>query len=142
MTNSPDPNRQPSTASQKLKNLLFSRTSIALGIPLLLVLAGGAWWLRMFVYEQLAPLVEKNLTQTFNRPVRVGQVERFSLTGLRLGASSVPATATDPDRASVEAVEVSFDLLPVLFTRTLNLDVTLVNPELFAISITFEIYAS
>jgi len=131
MTNSPDPDNQAQNSNWRLKNLLFSRTSIALGIPLILGLAAGAWWLRSFVYEQLAPLVERNLTQTFQRPVKVGQVERFSLTGLRLGPSSVPATPTDPDRASVEAVEVAFNPLQLIFTRTLKLDVTLINPDIY-----------
>ncbi len=132
MTNSPNPNNQPKvTASQRLRSLLFSRTAIALGIPLLLGLAAAAWWTRNFVYQQLAPLVEKNLAQTLNRPVQLGQVERFSPTGLRFGASSVPATTTDPDRISMDAVNVAFDPLRLLFTRTLKLDVTLVNPNIY-----------
>lgn len=110
---------------------MFSRTAIALGIPLLLGLAAAAWWTRNFVYQQLAPLVEKNLAQTLNRPVQLGQVERFSPTGLRFGASSVPATLTDPDRVSMDAVHVAFDPLRLLFTRTLKLDVTLVNPNVY-----------
>ncbi len=131
MTKSPDPENQPQTSNWQWKRLLFSRVSVAIGIPLLLGLAAAAWWLRMFVYEQLAPLVAKNLTQTFNRPVQLGRVERFSLNGLRFGATSVPATPTDPDRASVEAVDVAFNPLQLIFTRTLKLDVTLVNPDVY-----------
>lgn len=131
MTNSPDPENQATTSNWRWKRLLFSRVSIAIGIPLLLGLAAGAWWLRTFVYEQLAPLVAKSLTQTLKRPVQIGRVERFYPNGLRLGASSVPATKTDPDRVSIESVEVAFNPLQLLFTRTLNLDVTLVNPNIY-----------
>lgn len=135
MTNSPpETDNKPSvttTPSNRLKTLLFSRVSIALGIPLLLGLAAGALWLRMFVYEQLAPLIGKNLSKTFNRSVQIGEVEQFSLNGLRLGATSVPATSADPDRVSIEAVEVAFNPLQLLFTRTLPLDVTLVNPRIY-----------
>jgi translocation and assembly module TamB len=121
---SPQPNRH-------LKNILFSRTTIAIGVLILVCVAAGAWWLQRFIYEQLSPLVEKNLSQTLKRPIKVGRVERFGLTGLRLGATSVPATATDPDTALIEAVEVNFNLLAVLFSRTLPLDVILVNPKVY-----------
>lgn len=131
MTNSPESENQTKSSSWRWKRLLFSRVSIAIGIPLLLGLAAAAWWLRMFVYEQLAPLVAKNLTQTFNRPVQIGRLERFSLNGLRFGATSVPATPTDSDSVSIQAVDVAFNPLQVLFTRTLKLDVTLVNPDVF-----------
>lgn len=131
MTNSPEPENQATTSNWRWKKLLFSRVSIAIGIPLLLGLAVGAWWLRIFVYQQLAPLVAKNLTQTLKRPVKVGQLERFSLNRLQFGASSVPATKTDPDNVSIESVEVAFDPLQLLFTRSVDLDVTLVNPDVY-----------
>lgn len=132
MKKSPNPVKQPKPEHiQRLRFLLLSRTSITLGVLMLVGFAGGAWWLRIFVYERLAPLVEKNLTQTLNRPVQLGTVERFSLTGLQFGKSSVPATKTDPDRVLVEAVDVAFDPLRLLFTRTLKLDVTLVNPDIY-----------
>lgn len=129
MTKPPNPVKSEPRSHQRL--LRLSRTGIALGIPLLVALAGGGWWLWNFVFEQLAPLVEKNLTQTLKRPVQLGRVEQFSLTGLRFGASSVPATPTDPDKASVKAVDVAFDPLQLLLTRTLKLDVTLVNPNVY-----------
>jgi translocation and assembly module TamB len=85
----------------------------------------------MFVHEQLAPLIERNLSQSLKRPVQLGRVERFSLNSLRFGASAVPATPTDPDRLSVEAVDVAFDPLQLLISRKLNLDVTLDKPEIY-----------
>jgi translocation and assembly module TamB len=132
MTKSPNSNNQSEPGSnQRLRFLLLIRTGIALGIPLLAGVAGGAWWLWVFVQKDLAPLVQKNLTQTLKRPVQLGRVERFSLTGLRFGPTSVPATPTDPDRASVKAVEVGFNPLHLVFTRTLKLNVTLVQPDVY-----------
>jgi translocation and assembly module TamB len=107
------------------------RTGIYLGIPLLIGTAGGAWWLWVFVQEKLAPLVQANLIQTLNRDVQLGKVERVSLTSLRFGKSGIPATTSDRDRAAVDAVEVNFDLLQLAFTRTLKLDVTLINPNIY-----------
>ncbi len=133
MMKSPNPVKNPEPRfNRNLRFLLLNRNTIALGIVTLLIsLGGGAWWLWIFVYKELAPLVEKNLAQTLNRPVHLGRVERFSLTSLQFGQSSVPATATDPDRVAVDAVDVAFDPVQLLFTRTLKLDVTLVNPNIY-----------
>ncbi|MUL35370.1 translocation/assembly module TamB domain-containing protein [Gloeocapsopsis dulcis] len=132
MKNPPDLDNQTEPRAQRnSRSLLSYRTGIAIGAPVLLGLIAGGWWLWTFVNEQLAPLVERNLTQTLNRPVELGRVERFSPTGLRFGASAIPATATDPDRASVTAVDVAFNPLQLLITRTLRLDVTLVNPDVY-----------
>lgn len=132
MTKPPNPDKQSQLSSNSHQwQLLASRTGIALGVPLLVGLAGGTWWLWNFVHNDLAPLVQKTLIQIVNRPVQMGRLESFSLTGLRFGATSVPATPTDRDRASVRAVDVAFNPLEVLFTRSLNLDVTLVQPDVF-----------
>ncbi|HEY9813407.1 MAG TPA: hypothetical protein V6D31_07715 [Candidatus Sericytochromatia bacterium] len=135
MNNSPKLEEKPKSGSrplnQRITLILLSRPSSNIGIILLLtVLAGlGAAWL--YIETQLAPLVEQNLTQTLNRPVQLGQVEGFSFTGLRFGRSAVPATRTDPDRLSVESVNVGFNPLKLLFDRTLQLDVTLIKPDAY-----------
>jgi translocation and assembly module TamB len=116
---------------QRFWFMLFRRTGIYLGIPLLVGVAGGAWWLWGFVQEQLAPIIQANLIQTLNRDVQLGQVERVSLTSLRFGKSAIPATNKDRDRATVEAVEVKFDLFQLALTRTLKLDITLINPDVY-----------
>lgn len=131
MTNSPDPEQPKPSFSRRLQSLLLSRTGVAISVPILVGVVGGGWWLWVFVHERLSPLVEKNLAQTLNRPVQLGELESFSLSGLRFGSTSVPATPTDPDRVSVEAVNVTFDPLALLFSRTLLLDVTLVNPDIY-----------
>ncbi|MBW4665617.1 MAG: translocation/assembly module TamB domain-containing protein [Chroococcus sp. CMT-3BRIN-NPC107] len=120
-----------SNSRQRFWFVLLRRTGIYLGIPLVIGTAGGAWWLWVFVQERLAPIVQANLIQTLNRNVQLGQVERVSLTSLRFGKSAIPATPTDRDRATVEAVEVKFDLFQLAFTRTLKLDVTLINPDVY-----------
>lgn len=131
MTHSPDPDRQPSPRNRRLWLLLLSRTSFGLGIVVLAGLAGGAWWAWMFVRTDLAPLIEQNLSQTLSRPVKLGQVEGFSLSSIRFGPSSVPATQTDPDRLTLDRVDVGFNLWQLLFTRTLQPDITLINPNIY-----------
>ncbi|MEH2411585.1 translocation/assembly module TamB domain-containing protein [Nostoc sp.] len=111
--------------------LVLRRGSIALGGLLLLAIVIGIWRLWTFVQTELTPLAQQSLTTTLNRPVKLGRVRQFSLTGVQFTASAIPATPTDPDRAAIESVEVSFDLLQLIFNRHLKLDVTLVNPDIY-----------
>ena len=120
---SPEPNRP--------QRPLWSRLLwLGGGLSLLGVSAGG-WWAWRFVQTQLAPLVSENLAQTFDRPVQVGPVEGIWLNQLSFGPSTVPATATDADRVKIESVKVNFNLLELLWHRTLSLDVTLVRPDIY-----------
>ncbi|TVP66656.1 MAG: translocation/assembly module TamB [Nodularia sp. (in: Bacteria)] len=132
MTKSPNEDHQSnSSAHKRLWLLVLSRGGIALGGLLLVGMAGGIWRLWSFVQKELTPLAESGITDTLNRPVNLGQVTGFSLTGVQFGASTIPATPTDPDRAVVDAVEVGFDPLRLIFNRQLKLDVTLVNPDIY-----------
>ncbi|HEY9835123.1 MAG TPA: translocation/assembly module TamB domain-containing protein [Stenomitos sp.] len=140
MTNAPNPGNEPEPTSgnqpeqpsaSPVRQRQWHRLAIILSLLLLSGIGGGLTWVWFFVYRQLAPQVETTVTKLLNRPVKLGRVEGFSPTGLRFGASSLPATATDSDRASAEAVEVSFNLLPLLTDRTLPLDVTLVKPKAY-----------
>ncbi|AFY31712.1 translocation/assembly module TamB [Calothrix sp. PCC 7507] len=132
MTQSPNQDdRSNSPVHRRLMLLLFSRAGLVLSGILLLGVALGIWRLWTFVQKELTPLAEKNLTNTLNRPVKLGGVTEFSLTGVRFGASAIPATATDPDRVAIDAVEVGFSPLQLIFNRRLKLDVTLVNPDIY-----------
>ncbi|WP_071190466.1 translocation/assembly module TamB domain-containing protein [Trichormus sp. NMC-1] len=111
--------------------MILSRGGVALGALLLLGIIGGIWRLRDFVQTELAPLAEKNLTSTLNRPVKLGQLKEFSLMGVRFAASEIPPTPTDSDRATIEAVEASFDPWQLIVNRRLKLDVTLINPDVY-----------
>ncbi len=128
MTDSPTPNPQNETSETRRR---IPRVAIAIGVISLVgtgVGVGALWW---FVYQQLVPLVTKELSKTLDRPIKIGKVEGFSLTGLKLGLSSLPPTDTDPDLATIEGVEVGFNPLEVLLRRRLGLDVTLINPTIY-----------
>ncbi|AFY47940.1 hypothetical protein Nos7524_2088 [Nostoc sp. PCC 7524] len=128
---SPQDNQSPNNDRKRLWLLMLKRGGIALGSILLLGLIGGTWRLWIFIQKELTPLAQTSLTDTLNRPVTLGKVTEFSLTGVKFGASAIPATPTDPDRVAVDAVEVGFNPLPLIFNRQLNLDVTLVNPDAY-----------
>ncbi|MEG4027762.1 MULTISPECIES: translocation/assembly module TamB domain-containing protein [unclassified Microcoleus] len=127
MTNSDDNKNQlaPRPHRRWWRLLLLSGTGLS--ILALVGAAVGYQWVR----EKLAPLVETEVSQLLKRPVQLGRLEGFSLTGLRFGRSTLPATPTDPDYASTEAVEVQFSIWPLLFNRTLKLDITLVKPNAY-----------
>ncbi|MCC5646079.1 translocation/assembly module TamB domain-containing protein [Nostoc sp. CHAB 5824] len=131
MTHSPNSENNQKPPNPRLWLLLLGRTSLALGVVLLVGIAVGAWWARKYIYTDLAPLVQQNLEQLLERPVKVGKVERFSLTSLRFSSLSIPATPTDPDRVVAKALDVQFSPLQLLLTRKLALNVTLVQPNVY-----------
>ncbi|WP_448268803.1 translocation/assembly module TamB domain-containing protein [Nostoc sp. DSM 114159] len=131
MTRSPNSENNQEPSNRRLWLLLLGRTSLALGGVLLVGIIVGAWWARNYVYKDLAPLVQQNLEQLLGRPVKVGNVERFSLSSLRFSSLSIPATPNDADRVVAKALDVQFSPLQLLLTRKLVLDVTLVQPNVY-----------
>jgi translocation and assembly module TamB len=137
MTQPLDPGTQPPQPPQPPRGSRpgwwrrLRRYGIPLGGVLLVGVGIGAWWTHRFIHTQLAPLVSTTLTETLKRPVQIGKLERFSLTSIRFGPSAIPATATDPDWVKLQAVEVGFDPIQILRSRDLNLDVTLIQPQVY-----------
>ncbi len=127
MTNLDDDKNQLAPRPQRRWWRLLLLSGTGLGVLALVAVAAAQAW----VQEKLAPIVESEVSQTLKRPVKIGRLERFSWASLRFGRSSVPTTATDPDYASTEAVEVQFSIWPLLFNRTLKLDITLVKPSAY-----------
>ncbi|MBG1266134.1 translocation/assembly module TamB domain-containing protein [Nostoc sp. WHI] len=131
MTHSPNSENNHKPSNRRLWLLLLGRTSLGLGGVLLVGIIVGAWWARSYVYKDLAPLVQQNLQQLLGRPVKVGKVERFSLSSLRFSSLSIPATPTDSDQVVAKALDVQFSPLELLLTRKLALNVTLVQPNVY-----------
>jgi translocation and assembly module TamB len=134
MTQTPNPGSEPPRPEPRRSRTRWRRVRrvvVPVGVVVLVGAGGAAWWGWRFLHEDLSPFLETNLTKLLDRPVKVGRLESVGLSGLRLGASSIPATATDPDQAKVEAIDVSFDLWQALMTRKLTLDLTLVRPDLY-----------
>ncbi len=130
MIESQSPQSQPDPKEPQPQRR-FKRLPIILGVGVLVGIGGATLWTWRFVDGELVPLVTRQLSKTLNRPILLGDIEGLSLTGVRLGASSVPATPTDTDRATIEAVEVKFNPLQFLWTRRLGLRVILVKPTIY-----------
>ncbi|MEQ9484782.1 translocation/assembly module TamB domain-containing protein [Coleofasciculus sp. F4-SAH-05] len=130
-SNEPESNSNPQPESPPPRRSRHRRWLIGISIILLVGIAGGMGFAWYFIQQMLAPLVARNLSQLLQRPVEIGEVERFSLNGLRFDSAALPPTDTEPDRASIEAVEVQYDLLPLIFDRRLELNVTLIEPDVY-----------
>lgn len=117
MSNGPSP--EPKSSQPHQRRRIWKATGLTLGAIATLGIAGGAWWVWMFVNEELAPWASDYLTNALDRPVTLGAVERVSLTGVRFGPSVMPATATDPDELFVESIAVRINPLNLL-RRQLN----------------------
>ena len=130
-SSSQENSRLPHSGLKRLWLMIFSRGGLAVAAFLLLGIMGGIWRLRNFVYEELVPLATQSLTTTLNRPVKLGAVKSFSAIGVEFAASEIPPTPKDPDRASIKAVNVGYDIWKLITHRHLQLDVTLVNPDIY-----------
>ncbi|NER26675.1 MAG: DUF748 domain-containing protein [Symploca sp. SIO1C4] len=138
MTNS-SPNTPPTPSSEpsQSRNTFLLRWLrhpyiIAVGIAALTLGAIGYVGSRIWIYQQLPPLLEKEVGKLLNREVRIGQVKGFSLNGIEFGSSSIPATPTDADYVSIETIKVGFNLLPLIWRRSLPLNIKLVKVKAYA----------
>lgn len=87
-----------------------------------------AWY---FVQTKLIPLIEVELGKYLHRPIAIGDLQGLSLISARFGKSQLPATPDNPDRAEIAAVGVKFNLIPLLLSKTLPLEVNLIRPNLY-----------
>ena len=124
---SPDPQTSPKKSFFKQYRLLFGLVA-----GTMLLTGGGLGLARYFIFQRLAPTISEQLSDTINRPLILGEVQSFSLDGgIRLGISELPATETETDSVLLQGVIVKFDLLPLLTQQQLNLDLTLLNPQIY-----------
>jgi translocation and assembly module TamB len=120
----------PEPTPTRRNNTFWKRAVLPLGV-LTIAGIGGVLWARKFIYEDIVPIVETALQQQLNRPVKLGKVQGFNLSSLRLGKSEIPATAKDSDHIEVEAIDVGFNLWESLQKKKLKINVNLVNPVAF-----------
>lgn len=129
----PNPPETPETPNFLTRFSRFVRHPAVLitGGSLIVIGLGGYVGLRYFVYQQLPSLLESELGNTLEREVNIGEVESFSLNHLRIGTSEVPATSEDADTLSIKAIDVKYNIFPLLIGRPLPLDITLVEPNIY-----------
>ncbi len=131
----PTPRRSPevnrATFWQRLVERAKRPSTIIVGVATIAIGAIAYGGVRYLVYEKLPPFLEKQLSNTINRPIDIGEVKGFSLNSIEFGASAIPATPTDSDRVQLKGIEADFNILPLLFGRALPLEITLINPRIY-----------
>lgn len=110
---------------------LLSRISLVFGGLVLVGGISGANWGVTYVRAELLPKILHHLAEGLDRPIQLGAVERVSWTGVRFGRSSIPATATDADQITADAIEISFNPIHALKNQQLKLTVTLIRPTAY-----------
>ena len=118
------PSEEQTSETRRSRRRIWTTAGLSLGAILALGAAGGALWAWIFVNERLSPWLSELLTESIDRPVALGEVERVSLTGIQLGPSAIPPTETDPDELYVESINVRFNPLQ-LITRQIRPQITL-----------------
>ena len=127
----PDP-QQPGRLQRFINKLKSSPKKVAGGIVAIAALTSlGYWGLQVLVKKKAPPLLESQISKIIERPIDLGEVESFSLNSIKFGETVIPPTATDTDKVTVEEVKVGFNIFPILFRRTLPLDVALVQPDIY-----------
>ena len=130
-----DSNHKPAKPNlgKRLTNKLTSSPKKTIGGALAIAVLGslGYWGTGVIVKQKLPPFLENQIGKVIERPLDLGEVKSFSLNHIEFGKTVIPATATDTDQVTVEGVKVGFNIFPILFRRTIPLDATLINPNIY-----------
>ena len=129
----PNPEPEKPKVWQRLLNKLKSSPKTVVGGVAAIAAMGslGYWGTQALAKQKLAPFLEDQIGKIIERPLDLGELKGFSLNGVEFGQTVIPPTATDPDKVTVEGVKVGFNIIPVLFRRTLPLDVVLIQPDIY-----------
>ena len=123
---------KPNPLKRLVNKLKSSPKKTASGIVAIAALGSLAYWgVDFLVKKKLPPFLEAQASKFIERPVDLGEVKGFSWSGIEFGKTVIPPTANDTDKITVDGIKVGFNLLPVLFRRTLPLDITLIQPDIY-----------
>ena len=121
-------NNSPPPSRRWLKLFLKTGSAIGLGLFLLLIvgIGFGQWWAK----NNLASIVDRELTKSLKRPINLGKIEDIWFNSVYFSNASIPANGSDLNRLAAPQVIISFNPFQLAFDRTLKLDIHLVNPDL------------
>ena len=119
---SPNADRPEGRRFWKIVTITLGAGTLLAGVAAIV----GAW---LFINRGLTPLLERRLSNLLERELDLGELEGLSWNRLRVGASTLSATPSDPTSVAVDGVEVGFNPLQVLFNRELEIDLRLIRAE-------------
>jgi translocation and assembly module TamB len=83
-----------------------------------------------YIRRELPGFLETNLSAALGRPIKVGEFQRLTPTGVKLGPAIVPPTEQNFSWVKAESLEVAFNPIELLLTRTLRPSIVFVEPEM------------
>lgn len=101
--------------------------AIAIGVTSLTLIAFSNIGFRLFMKQILPHWIEKTLSNALNREVRLGEVQSYSPTKLKIGFSSIPETPAYPHQLTIQSIDAQFNPLFILLQRRLPIKITLSN---------------
>ena len=121
-------NNSPPPSRRWLKLFLKTGSAIGLGLFLLLIvgIGFGQWWAK----NNLASIVDRELTKSLKRPINLGKIEDIWFNSVYFSNANIPANGSDLNRLAAPQVIISFNPFQLFLDRTLKLDIHLVNPDL------------
>ncbi len=122
-----DSHSQSTPKSKMAKKRLW----LWIGGTLCMSVAGGMTWGWLWLQRELPPLVEKEVANFLNRPVKLGSVESLTSSGIRFGPSEILTTPTDPAKVSLKALDMGFNPLTLLMARELQLKINAIQPQIY-----------
>ena len=110
----------------------LKRPSTLIGAGVIVTIAiGGSIIGYSILRRQLPSIIEAQLENILDRPVTIGEFEALSLSEIRIGPSEMPITETDADRASIEAIQINYNLGSILTQRNLPVSIRIVEPKIY-----------
>ena len=128
---SPDESLAPTPPPRRPHRLRRFLVGAGIGVGALAATVGvvGVIWGDRIINQTVLPRLEDEIEKAIDRPVELGNVERFYFWGVRLGTTTLPPTATDESTAVVDKVDVTADLRSLIFQRSLRPKITFVRPD-------------
>ena len=129
--NSPPESDTQSPQKQTQKRAWLGSAFAIFGVSLLGLGVAGYFGLDYFIRRKLPTLLNKQVSEFINREVKIGEIKSWSLTGVRLENASIPAFGDDPNYVKAKAIDIGFNPLGLLLTRTLPLRITVIEPDVY-----------
>ncbi len=128
---SPEENLEPTPPPRRPHRLRRFLLRAGIGVGALAATVGvvGVIWGDRIINETVLPRLEDEIEKAIDRPVELGNVERFYFWGVRLGTTTMPPTATDESTAVVDKVDVTADLRSLIFQKSLRPKITFIRPD-------------
>ncbi|AIE74029.1 MULTISPECIES: translocation/assembly module TamB domain-containing protein [unclassified Synechocystis] len=104
---------------------------LGFGSGLVVAIAGAVTYGNYWLQREVSPLVGNAIEHFLNRPVALGPLTGVSLTHLEFGATSIPATSTDPTRVELQGLKIGYNPWQYLQDQHLGLTITAIEPQAY-----------